>query len=334
MSSGFIYCRYKNRNDNKIYECLVQTKESKVINKTDDFELGTLLFNTFEFLVNIDDMLETKEITNEKPIDDVFTQFLLNKFELLEENVILLNFVNYIKLCLENCKNCSTESLSIFCATIVFPLKFGNSIIVNSDINFDNKPLSIQQIQNALDSAVSPGKGELFYERKNMNAPIVNELVNVYVIDTMADILSASLNEIFKAKLVIKQCKFCNRFFIPFSHRKNSLYCEEIRSENNGKTCYQMNNIRNQAIRIKNSKSALEHDKIRISFKRKVNSTKLPSEDDILSDEYEDFLKKSKKWKKQVESDSMSEEEYINLMKSYWEDVKKRAKQRKRENRH
>lgn len=331
MNNQFLYCWVDDTQNDKHYEFLCS--EHNVKTMTNEVNLGTFFFATVQLLpLLFSDTSEEKICQKSKSIlqEDMYSDFLIQCYRNSRFNIeALRNYYNFIDLCFQDKSHCSTEDLSRFCAMAGIALKGGVTIALEAT-HFDGI-LIPEQIHNRLDALKRPEKTTLF-ELLGKNDPITKGILRFYVLSSIQDLLSASLQEIFNAGYVIKRCAYCGRLFIP-SKRNDVKYCETLWHENEGKTCGELAKKRKQVIREKESDSEKIHKSIRTMLSHKSQSTEFPEEEKILAKQLKVFNEESKVIRQLVKFGKYDEEDYIEWMKDYWARVKADAKQRKRERR-
>ena len=330
MNNQFLYCWVDDTQNDKHYEFLCS--EHNVKTMTNQANLGTFFFATVQLLPLLFSDTSEGEICKKVESvlhEDVYSNFLIECYRNHFNIDVLRNYYNFIDLCFRDKSHCSTEDLSRFCAMAGIALKGGVTIALEATPF--NGILIPEQIHNRLNSLKRPEKTTLF-ELLGKNDPIIKGILRFYVLSSIQDLLSASLQEIFNAGYVIKRCAYCGHLFIP-SKRNDVKYCETLRPENKGKTCGELSKKQKQVIREKESDSEKIHKSIRTMLSHKSQSTKFPKEEEILAEQLKVFNEESKVIRQLVKFGKYEEEDYIEWMKDYWAKVKADAKQRKRENR-
>ncbi len=331
MDNQFLYCWVDDTQNDRNYEFLRSEHNGKAM--TNEVNLGTFFFATVQLLpLLFSNVSEEKICQQAKSIlqEDVYSDFLIECYRNSRFNIeALRNYYNFIDLCFQDKSHCSTEDLSRFCAMTGIALKGGVTIALGA-MPFDGV-LIPEQIHNQLDSIKRPENTTIF-ELFGKNDPIIKGVLRFYVLSSIQDLLSASLQEIFNASHVIKRCAYCGRLFIP-SKRNDVKYCETLWPENRGKTCGELAKKQKQVIREKECNSEKIHKSIRTMLSHKSQSTKFPDEEEILVEQLKFFNEESKEMRQLVKFGKYEEEDYIEWMKGYWAEVKADAKKRKRERR-
>lgn len=340
MKTRFIYTSYKlPQNQTQYVERIFCYTDEKLNSQSDELPLGTLLFQLTALLPIINSMPQSNasDIFASKETNDVLKKFVSISKERPFPINITNNFLNFIETCCSDWKLCSVDNLSLFCAKIGYPLKCGNKLIFGTDIESTDKILSYENVENFLKNALSKRKKEnskkINKEKDKLDFTVIS---TVYTLDSLTDLISASLHEIFSQKLVIRRCKFCSRYFIPIYSRKDIEHCEEIHEEFDNRSCYEMHSNQRKRYQEDKSVSGKKHKSIRTRLARRVNNVNLTDkaeadkESDKRRQEHNDFMQSSKQWKQLMLNGTISEETYIQLMDDYWERVTRSKSKRGR----
>ena len=110
-----------------------------------------------------------------------------------------------------------------------------------------------------------------------------------------------------------KVCKYCNSFFI--SKNSNREYCDKL--QENNKTCFEIassKTFKNKKFteKTKNDKYLFEYMKAY----RKIHKNKYKTPDKQLSDQDKEKLKKIKRYLDEIRNGTLTEEEYLELLKN------------------
>ena len=148
----------------------------------------------------------------------------------------------------------------------------------------------------------------------------LNLPIHVYEIQDIVDLIISSLQCIFKQNYILGKCKFCDSIFVAKDRRTK--YCpNQLKSIKN---CSQIKKLKAQLISEKSSESKRIHKNIRTQL-----ANKLGTEDK----RYKDFLADSKKYRHKILNGEISEADYIEWMKQYWENVKAEEREKKKQSR-
>lgn len=332
MKTRFFYISYKHSQSRSQYvERIFYYADKTLKSQSDELPLGTLLFQLTSLLPVVNSMpqLKTIDLFAPKEMNDVLKDFISMKKGKAFPVSITNNFMTFIETCCTDWKLCSVDNLSLFCAKIGFPLKCGNKLIFGTNIDSTNKILSNENIEDFLKNEISTHKKASF-KKISTEKDILdfNIISTVYTLDSLADLISASLNEIFSQNLVIRKCKFCSRYFIPFYSRKDIGHCEEIHEEFSNRSCYELHSNQRKRYQEDKSESGKKHKSIRTRLARRVNEVDLTDKAEADKEtqkrrqEHDEFMQLSKHWKQLMFNGTISEETYIQLMNDYYEKIK------------
>lgn len=146
----------------------------------------------------------------------------------------------------------------------------------------------------------------------------------VFNIHDIVDFVLASLQCIFEQVHVLGKCKFCGGLFITHDHKR--LYCPEQIPDKKKASCYANAKLERQLAAERASESKKIHKSKSAMLSSRIYNTTL-QEREIRAQEYNDFISKTAIIR---EEHTLSEEEYIAWMNQYWEDVKSKAKIRRK----
>lgn len=134
---------------------------------------------------------------------------------------------------------------------------------------------------------------------------------HIYKLDFLSDLLSASLQEIFNEKKIIKRCGNCNKLFVP-PKRSDTQYCLRPSPGNPEHTCAEEAKYQ---LQVRREKSKILNE----SYRKKYNviKTMLLTKYGETSDKYNLFLSENAVNKQNVLDGLLSEEEYVAWLMSY-----------------
>lgn len=129
-------------------------------------------------------------------------------------------------------------------------------------------------------------------------------------IDPIIDACAASLFEILRHGLIIKKCKNCGKYFIPFN-RSDTMFCDRDAPQDNSKTCKEYNSQRLYYEKIKaNEVRSLQ----RRIYQQKQILTKRNPDIKKYRNDFEQFKINSKQWKTDVKKGAKTETEFFEWL--------------------
>jgi len=143
--------------------------------------------------------------------------------------------------------------------------------------------------------------------------------IYVYEIYDIVDFIASALQCVFEKNYILGKCRFCDSLFVAKDRRTK--YCpNQLKTV---KSCSERHKLNAQLIRETSSESERIKKNIRTQLANKLGT------DD---ERYKDFLDNSKQYRHKMIKCEISEAEYIEWMKQYWEDVKAEEKKKKQMN--
>jgi len=147
-----------------------------------------------------------------------------------------------------------------------------------------------------------------FYKTMNTHVrqrkkELKGEFYHFYTINSITDIISASLQSIFGVKCVIKECELCNRIFVP--KRSDARFCDKISLKyDNTKTCKEFQRAEKESERQNRNK----HMKIYRSRKNSIDNSKY-----ISNEKSKEFERISNDYFRQINEKSQNEQDKAEL---------------------
>lgn len=237
-----------------------------------------------------------------------------------KSNTKLEKILDYIKKLQENTYESTAEKLirKLNRLRYISP-KHNLYYTEKQDEKSENKNASCKESFNS--STVRKSKPLFKLEKPQPVETLYGELelpIFVYEIYDIVDLIISSLQCVFKQNYIVRKCLFCNSLFIAKDSRTK--YCPQ--KLQTMKNCQERYKLQIQLIRENSSESERVRKNIRTQL-----TNKLGNEDK----RYKDFLANSKKYRYKMLKCEISEAEYIEWMKQYWEDVKAEEKEKKKQ---
>lgn len=135
---------------------------------------------------------------------------------------------------------------------------------------------------------------------------MLKEPVYVFDIHDIVDLILASLQCIFEEGYIIRKCFYCGDLFVI--HRANQKYCPTSVYTTAPKNCYQLAKEQRQLEKEKSGSAQMDKS-IRTMYATKFGTH---------SDEYNNYIEESSKWKKKVRAKKSTEEEFAAWLKTHY----------------
>lgn len=252
------------------------------------------------------------------------------------------NYITFIETCSQYKEHCNLLDLESFSSAINESLVRCERIVTNFDIDIlvnksNHRRLNVGFIHDAL-SQDKERYEEIFKSFKivksnNLPAPFSKLIENVhrnkslllysncYKINSIKDLLSASLQEIFTSGHIIKRCEYenCARCFVPMN-RSDEKYCN-YKNPENPKTCKEIVDLENRKKRYKNTENQRIHKIITSKlYNRKIYASSTDDEK-ALTKQLIDFQVESQELREQVKAGTLTNDAYASWLKKYNEEM-------------
>ncbi len=147
--------------------------------------------------------------------------------------------------------------------------------------------------------------------------PLDNVTVrNIYVVNSISELMSASIQEIFKRNKHIKRCEYCGNFFVEQKHASER-YCNLILGENRTNCRQLAKRERQKRYDSDISYSKRLYNSLKTKYGRLVSGT--DEFNDKYENEYEQFKDDCKQFRKAIRDGKCTEKEYVlYLIKRYY----------------
>ena len=302
------------------------------------FPMGKILSVSFDMLTQLLEApkssvgLQKAETSNTFYVLEEFLkkQVLLSAFMGIENEIPhLKSYMQFITMCANNKEHCTIWDLERFHNIIDEPMTRCRSEWLTAD-DYSEETLSEAEILELLESdknnqdiVVQRIKATMQAQeltRKDLpegmrkileqaeNKQMLGNYTNYYEINSVIDLLSACLQEIFSKKKCIWICEHCGRLFV-IPHRKDTKYCDFPSPENPNRNCKEQVRLEKQLQRDKAKESAAIHKRIRTMYANKYGAT---------SDELDTFLEDSANKRNLIKSGKLTEEEYVAWLKTFY----------------
>ena len=253
--------------------------------------------------------LSFKEIPVDSP-DTIPLDFLMTylnsipddeELEKLERQK-LYSYIQFIKLCSYQSDLCTMKNLSTFTTRVLEPLKGCNRLHWEKDFESSTIPLEENEIQSLFSSSNEDVNIDLHY----------------YPVNSIFDLFSATLQEAFAQKRVVRKCSRCKRYFIT-ENKMDMRYCRLPNFEN--KTCAELADLKRRRQRY-SGRTLVE--KTYKSIYTMLN--RFRNEGSIMNDVFEEFVQTNEDFIKKKGKRIATEREYLVWLCSYYKKEKTRKK--------
>lgn len=140
---------------------------------------------------------------------------------------------------------------------------------------------------------------------------IKSENVLCYDVYNLFDACLISLNYILENGYIIKKCKNCEEYFVPFN-RSDALYCDRISPQDHTKTCKEYGAYKQYQTNLKNNEAAGLYRNI---YQQKQMRVKRNLDIKEYQIDFEKFKQESKQWKQGIKNGSKTEVEFLEWLK-------------------
>jgi hypothetical protein len=234
-----------------------------------------------------------KELTDISPLFLLYEPSSMLYRSIYEDIKTIEKFKKYIGLCFKDSFYMNPDFIRFLCDA--------------EEILYIERPPKIGEIgigAKKIESCDFEGY-RAFYEN------IKGHMETKYNAGSFEDICAASLLELAKNNFIIKICKNCGKYFIPF-FRSDTIYCDRKSPQDRSKTCKEYGAQKAYSEHLKESKAARLYRNIYMSKQMLVKRNP-----DILEykDAFEGFKKRSKEWKSLVKSGEKTEQDFIIWLK-------------------
>lgn len=220
------------------------------------------------------------------------------------------NCVNFIKICVLENKYCTMNTLYSVSSILGVQLN-GFKSIQFSEIRKYNQSQLCDKLEKTSDQS--------------------EYLCNVsYHINSIEELLFASLQEIFYDRYHIKVCQHCNNYFVAMNAKQK--YCENPSPENYNRTCKLQVKHEQKLSGDRSKASRRKYKTIYTMLSNRISGTYITQRElNRREKDLENFKQQAKKKRSLVAKEKITEQEYINWMDIYWEEVKDNTKARKQQ---
>ena len=235
----------------------------------------------------------------------------------------LHDYMNFISLCYENHKQCSSINLNFLanqngCIMPQHNLFTDKLILSDGKLNKEdiNKLLSENDnLGYSFDPDFARSTKKFFklddYDFEIENNETLLTPIHVFQIHDIVDLILASLQCIFEQNYFIGKCNYCGELYV--ANNRNTRYCPQKNNLNTN--CQKLGKARRQLIRNSIDKSKKMYNSIRAMY---ANKYSLGIDDDMETNIYRIFLRESKLWREKVKKGEATEKEYVAWLKSHY----------------
>ena len=340
-----------------IYVCSDKNYIDKPDYKTNVYDTGCILSNVLRVIYPIvGDQFAGKKATKKTEYSfgyrgkkDQVLAGLINKllsddngmdvqksaFDIARLKTTLLNFI-------ENCTTNKSMNNKNVMDMLLSEYKYSlPSIRIHTCNTFDSygsKPISFDTNSNEIFNPNYYLKPKRFFEvsENNVNREVDNESylkfpLFVYEISDIVDLMSISLKSIFEENCFIKRCNYCCEIFV--THKNNQKYCpssdKKTKADKKAKpSCGNCFKYDKQLFTEKHDKAIKTHKNIASMIRSKFNL----SSQSQSSPQYREFIDECQWYRESIKNGTQTNDEYIEWMKKYWNELKEEAKIQKRKN--
>ena len=139
-----------------------------------------------------------------------------------------------------------------------------------------------------------------------------NEFVDFYYIGDFFSFLIFDTRNAIRQQIIIKQCKNCEKYFIP-QKRSDAIYCDRFSPQDNSMTCKEYGSKKLWYDKLKDNKSAKLYRNI---YMAKQMLAKRNPDIQTHQDDFMEYKTQSIQWKKDVKAGLKTEDEYVKWLKS------------------
>lgn len=219
------------------------------------------------------------------------------------------NSINFVKVCAAESAYCSIDTL--YKVSNIIGLQLTNCKKVHVP---ENKKYNKLQLCNQLEKVAK----KLEYLSKTC-----------YQINNVEDLFFSSLQEIFDNRYLIKLCQHCNGYFVAKSTRQK--YCENPSPENLNRTCrLQVKHEQKLSGDISKASRRTYKSIYTMLLNRQAGIHLSKREQNRREKDLNNFKLQAENQRKLVMKEKITEQDYVNWMKSYWEKIKSDTKERKK----
>lgn len=352
-----VYYLFSNRDNlESIYICSTGNYIDKPTYKSNVYFMGTILSKVLSVLTpwyetNFDPHLYEKELlrkiekmsesnssfpsitNNDKTVSSILYMMLYDDKQINKDESnksidifkLAKQYIDFIKICQKNREYSTCDNLCIVANTLGRKIP-GYSVYNNPSTskefsNIKQILLGNNQYQGYFNPTIIKQPKKLFdvetnSEKEFSSSNILKYPLHVYHIQNIVDLMAVSLEFIFRKKYVLGECQFCKNLFV--THNRKQLYCTN--QIPNTKTCQEEAKLKRQLIRERTKESVKRHKNISKMISQKCESG---------SDQYNDFMKISAKYRELMKKDKITEDEYLNIIINYWTNTKNNCKEGK-----
>lgn len=242
-------------------------------------------------------------------------------------------FMNFMSLCQDDSYYCYADYLNLISkqsgydmpSFFLYTPTNNNSQSILSKEEIKDLIITGASKQTVFEPVISIKQKKLFEMSNQQQTPnsfgTLQLPIYIYEIHDIVDFIVVSLNCIFRQKFVLKKCKYCGELFV--THDRKRLYCHNQSQDE--KSCYEHKKLEDQLFKERTVESTRVAKNIRSMILQKFD-------DDCTHEIYIKFKDLCKIYRGKMRKELVTEEEYVSIMKQYWEDVKAASWSEKRAN--
>lgn len=268
----------------------------------------------------------------------------------------LKNYLHYVEACFKNKDICNLTHLYQLTNMISIPLKTGERTWLVKKIGEYQVELNAEKIRDVLLTYNKPNKvfgdAEVQSIAKHETGRLINlgDSINealafiqkpertyatTYKIESICDLMSAALQEIFSLRKPVRKCEYCGRLFVP--EKSDTKYCSYLMLSGKRELC------KDQAHREKVNRQEYKRPQCEKIFrnlrkmlheraeKEKVDAQSKQKRGEILvlgkyQEKERDFLDRSKELRKLVDDGKIPIYNYYEFLCSYYKSDKVRKR--------
>ncbi len=186
------------------------------------------------------------------------------------------------------------------------------------NIKFNSMVMTVLEYTNDPKAKIYEMGQELFFEKsiiksQNYDYRIVNlegKLTSVIGLKDSYSLILFEIANCLNNSIELKQCKHCGRHF-PLYGRSDTVYCS-FPFGKDGKTCREIGAQATRTEKLRNDVAASEYRKLYLRIKMQVRRH---PEDNTLKDLLERFMAEGKEYRRKLDANEITEEEYLEWLK-------------------
>ncbi len=234
----------------------------------------------------------------------------------------LRNYMDFISLCYENHKLCTSINLSLLANQngCIMP----QSNLFTDELITSNENLKKEDINKLLSESDNLGysfdpdfvkRPKRIFKLDNSEIDIQNDetlLTPIYVfpIHDAVDLIVASLKCIFEVKYFVGKCNFCGELYV--ANNRKIKYCPQ--KNNMSSSCQKLGNERKQLLRNRSDECKRMYNSIRTMLGNKYGY----GEDGNTETPYSIFCRNSQEWRHNIKTGKATVKEYEEWLKAQY----------------